>query len=253
MIFITGASAGIGEACARKFAARGQDLLLSARRLERVEKLARELAARHGVEVHARKLDVSDAGAVEALARADSGLLARVRVLVNNAGLARGLGTIQEGDPRDWDEMIDTNIKGLLYVTHAVLPHFRRAGAGHVVNLGSAAGYWPYAKGNVYSATKFAVRALTESMRLDLLGAGIRVTEIAPGMVETEFSEVRLGGDKERAKAVYAGMTPLTADDVAEAVVWSVERPPHMNVQSMVLYPTDQASTSAVHRRGSPA
>jgi 3-hydroxy acid dehydrogenase / malonic semialdehyde reductase len=190
---------------------------------------------------------------VEALARADSGLLARVRVLVNNAGLARGLGTIQEGDPRDWDEMIDTNIKGLLYVTHAVLPHFRRAGAGHVVNLGSAAGYWPYAKGNVYSATKFAVRALTESMRLDLLGAGIRVTEIAPGMVETEFSEVRLGGDKERAKAVYAGMTPLTADDVAEAVVWSVERPPHMNVQSMVLYPTDQASTSAVHRRGSPA
>jgi serine 3-dehydrogenase len=246
VILITGASSGIGEACARSFAASGQALLLLARRKERLDRLAKELSSK--CEVHVFELDVRDRAAIEKLVKDQSKLFSRVSVLVNNAGLARGLSTFQAGDPADWDTMIDTNIKGLLYMTRAVLPYMIQAREGHVVNLGSVAGFWTYPKGNIYNATKFAVRALTEGLRLDLNGTGIRVTEISPGMVETEFSEVRLG-DAAKAKAVYAGMEPLVAQDIAEAVLWAVQRPSRVNVQEIILYPTDQASPTVVNRK----
>lgn len=257
MILITGASSGIGEATAREFAKKKQNLILVARRGERLKALAEELKKAHGVEVRCFSLDVSDREAVLSWAEKESKLLEQVTVLVNNAGLARGIAKIQDGDPENWDVMIDTNLKGLLYMTRVVLPHFlkrlqdqKRADEkpGHVVNIGSVAGRWAYAGGNVYSATKFAVSGLNQSMRLDLHGTGIRVTEIKPGMVETEFSLARFG-DAEKAKAVYAGVDALRAEDVAEAIVWSVERPSRVNIQEIVLYPTDQATVGMVHRR----
>jgi 3-hydroxy acid dehydrogenase / malonic semialdehyde reductase len=245
MILITGASSGIGAATARLFAQQKRGLILLARRKERLGELAKSLG---GTEVHTFALDVRDQSALEKFARTEQALLSRVEVLVNNAGLARGLDLFQDGNPADWEEMIETNLKGLLTMTRLVLPHLMARKRGHIVNMGSAAGFFAYPKGNVYSATKAAVRALTEGLRLDLMGTGVRVTEISPGMVDTEFSTVRLR-DADRAKNVYAGMTPLSAEDIAEAIVWSVNRPPHMNVQEMILYPTDQASTTHVHRR----
>jgi NADP-dependent 3-hydroxy acid dehydrogenase YdfG len=167
-----------------------------------------------------------------------------VDVLINNAGLAKGLSSLQEGNPEDWDAVVDTNIKGLLYVTRAILPKMIAQGRGHVVNIGSVAGHWVYEKGNVYCASKFAVRALTEGLRFDLAGTGIRVTEISPGMVETEFSEVRYG-DREKGKAVYAGRKPLSALDIAETILWCVQRPAHVDIQEVVIYPTEQASVHA--------
>ncbi len=248
LVLITGASAGIGAACARAFAGAGYGVVLTARRKERIDALADELRSAHGVEIHAFALDVSRREEVEAWFESQRGLAGRIGVLVNNAGLARGLVSIQQGSLDDWDEMIDTNVKGLLYMTRLMLPHLLAAGRGHIVNLGSVAGRWNYPRGNIYAATKWAVRSLSESLRLDLNGTPIRVTEIAPGMVETEFSEVRLG-DAGRAKAVYAGMQPLTPEDIAEAVLWSVSRPAHVNIQEIVLYPVDQASPSVVMRR----
>jgi serine 3-dehydrogenase len=248
MILITGASSGIGAACARAFAQEKRGLVLVARRLERLEELKREIQARWAVEVEVFALDVGDREAVERFARERAELLGRVTTLVNNAGLAKGMGSIDRGDPADWDEMIDTNIKGLLYLTRAILPRLRERGDGHVINLGSVAGHWVYPNGNVYCATKHAVRALTEGLRMDLNGTGVRVTEISPGMVETEFSQVRLG-DAERAKAVYAGMIPLTPEDIAESIVWCANRPARVNIQELVIYPTDQASPTLVTRR----
>jgi NADP-dependent 3-hydroxy acid dehydrogenase YdfG len=246
MILITGASSGIGEATARAFAAAGKDLILTARRFEKLEEVAAGIEKEFGRKVRVFELDVSDRAAVSKWVEAEKALLAKVTVLVNNAGLAKGLSTLQAGNPEDWDVMIDTNIKGLLYMTRALLP-FLIQSKGHIVNMGSVAGYWAYAKGNVYSATKFAVRAITESLRIDLSGTGVRVTEIAPGMVETEFSQVRLG-DAEKAKALYAGMRPLVAADIAEAIVWCAARPERINIQELVIYSTDQASPSLVHR-----
>ncbi|MCM2279416.1 MAG: SDR family NAD(P)-dependent oxidoreductase [Oligoflexia bacterium] len=248
MIFITGASSGIGEATARAFAARKHPLILAGRRIERIRALALELTKTHGIEAHAFALDVRDGAAVRALIDSHRELFGRTEVLVNNAGLAKGLHPLHEGLLEDWEQMIDTNVKGLLYVTRAVVPLMVARKRGHVIHVGSVAGHFNYPKGNVYSATKAAVHALTESMRLDLSGTGVRVTEIAPGMVETEFSEVRLG-DPARAKAVYAGMQPLTAGDVAETILWVAERPAHVNIQQIILYPTDQASPTTVHRK----
>jgi NADP-dependent 3-hydroxy acid dehydrogenase YdfG len=171
-------------------------------------------------------------------------------ILLNNAGLAAGFDKLHEGDPDDWDRMIDTNVKGLLYVSRAVLPHMVRLGRGHVVNLGSLAGHQTYPKGNVYGATKYAVRALTEGMHLDLVGTPIRVSSIDPGLVETEFSVVRFHGDAARAKNVYQGMRPLTADDVAEVVDYVVNLPEHIDVLDLVIMPTAQRSTQVVHREG---
>lgn len=240
---VTGASSGIGAACARALAAAGCRLVLVARRADRLAALAAALPRHAGARLLA--LDVGDRRAVEA-APADA---FRADVLVNAAGLARGLEPLHEGRVDDWDEMIDTNLKGLLYVTRRVLPGMVSRGRGHVVHIGSTAGRWAYPGGNVYGATKAAVRLLTEGMRMDLLGAGVRVTTVDPGMVDTEFSTVRFHGDRARADAVYAGMRPLAAADVAEAVLWSLSRPAHVNVQEVVLMPTDQASVSLVKRR----
>jgi 3-hydroxy acid dehydrogenase/malonic semialdehyde reductase len=248
-VFITGASSGIGEACARAFAAAKQNLVLAARRKDRLESLRDELVKAHSVKVEVVELDIRDHAAIDELFRARRDVLSEVDVLINNAGLARGREPIQEGKPEDWDVVIDTNLKGLLYMTRAFLPQMMARKDGHVVNLGSAAGHWTYPAGNVYSATKFAVRAITESLRMDLNGSGIRVTEVSPGMVETDFSRVRFDGDEKKAKAIYEGMTPLTAKDIAEAVLWSVQRPKHVNIQEIILFPTDQAGVGMVHRR----
>ncbi len=249
MILITGASAGIGVATARAFAKQGQELLLVARREDRLRVLARALHEEFRVPVHEYALDVSNRDAVKSFVEEKGALLSELTVLVNNAGFAKGLSTIQDGDLGDWDAMIDTNIRGLLYLTRAVLPFFLQNKKGHVINLGSVAGRWAYPRGNVYSATKSAVAMLTQAMRLDLNGTGIRVTEIVPGMVKTDFSLVRFKGDLDKAEAVYQGMTPLTAEDIAEAILWASDRPAHVNIQEIVLYPTDQASTSVVHRK----
>ncbi len=244
LILITGASSGIGEACAEAFAARGRPLLLAARRLDRLQSLASRLKTRCEVV----ELDVSDREAVAEFGKRHAKSLEKVSVLVNNAGGARGLDPVQTGNLDDWDEMIDVNVKGLLYLTRLVLPSMVARGSGHVVNVGSVAARWVYPKGNVYCASKAAVAALTQGMRLDLSGTGVRVTEISPGMVETEFALARLK-DEAKAKAVYTGLKPLSASDVAEAVVWCVERPAHVNIQEVVLYPTDQASTTLVARK----
>lgn len=245
-VFISGASSGIGEACARIFAAHRYDLVLVARREDRLKRLAEELKSKHDIQIHCFELDVRNREKVQTLLHAPSpeiaSILEGVEIVINNAGLASGLDPIQEGQLDDWDTMIDTNLKGLLYVTRAFLPQMIRQKRGHIVNLGSVAGQWVYPKGNVYCATKFAVRALTEGLRMDLAGTGIRVTEIAPGKVETEFSQVRFHGDLEKAKAVYAGSHPLSPTDIAEAILWCVQRPAHVNIQQLTLFPTDQGS-----------
>ena len=249
-VLITGASAGIGASCARAFARAGARLVLAARRTERLQALAEELRAAHGTESHLVALDVRDAAAVAAALGALPSQWAEVDVLVNNAGLGRGMEKLQDGAPADWDEMIDTNVKGLLYTTRAVVPGMVERGRGHVVNLGSVAGHEVYPGGAVYCATKHAVDAITRGLRMDLLGTGVRVSTVDPGMVETEFSVQRFRGDEERARRVYAGMTPLTPDDIADAVLWCTTRPPHVNIDEIILKPTDQASATQVHRRG---
>ncbi|HEX8455026.1 MAG TPA: SDR family oxidoreductase [Longimicrobium sp.] len=249
-VLITGASAGIGAACARAFAREGARLVLAARRTERLEALAEELRTAHGTESHLIALDVRDAQAVASALGGLPAEWAEVDVLVNNAGLGRGMEKLQEGTPADWDEMIDTNVKGLLYTTRALVPGMVERGRGHVVNLGSVAGHEVYPGGAVYCATKHAVDAITRGLRMDLLGTGVRVSTVDPGMVETEFSVNRFRGDEERARRVYAGMTPLTPDDIADAVVWCATRPPHVNIDEIILKPTDQASATLVHRRG---
>lgn len=247
-VLITGASAGIGEACARAFAAAGARLVLAARRAERLEALADELAREHGARVHRLALDVRDREAVLAALSALPEPWGEVDVLVNNAGMGRGLEPLHEGEAAEWDEMIDTNVKGALYVIRAVVPGMVARGRGHVVNLGSVAGREVYPGGAVYCATKHALAAITKGLRMDLLGTGVRVSTVDPGMVETEFSVVRFRGDRERAEGVYRGMTPLTAADVADAVLWAATRPPHVDVAEVLLLPTDQASATMVHR-----
>jgi serine 3-dehydrogenase len=249
IVFITGASAGIGRSCARAFAAEGAKLLLCARRTDRLKAFAADLKKEFGVAVHHFALDVRDQPTVE---KAVAGLAKDwrpIEVLVNNAGLSRGLAKLHEGLLSDWEEMIDTNVKGLLYVSRAVIPGMVERGSGHVINIGSIAGQEVYPGGNVYCATKFAVRALTKGLRLDLNGTAIRVSEVAPGLVETEFSIVRFHGDTERAGKVYQGLMPLSPDDIADAVVWCATRPPHVNVSEVVVTPTAQASTMVVHRK----
>jgi serine 3-dehydrogenase len=248
LILVTGASAGIGEACARRLASDGADLVLWARRLDRLEVLATELRERDAVGVEARQVDVRDRDAV---AREAASLADRDRVpdvLLNNAGLASGFDPIQEGDYDDWDRMLDTNVKGLLNVTREVLPHMIARGTGHVVNIGSTAGHQVYPKGNVYNASKFAVKALTEGINLDVAGTGIRVSSVDPGFVHTEFSNVRFHGDDERAEAVYRGFDPLTAGDVADCVHFVVTRPAHVNVFDMILLPTAQRNVYVLQR-----
>ncbi len=246
---ITGASSGIGEACARLFAERSHGpltLVITGRRADRLESLSRELT-RNEINVVPLSLDVRNRHEVEELAK--NPLLSRLDLLVNNAGLAAGQDPIQSGDPNDWEQMIDTNVKGLLWVTRALLPRLLARGTGHVVNIGSIAGRSVYPNGGVYCATKHAVRALNEAIRLDTVGSGVRVSSVDPGMVDTEFSLVRFKGDAKRARNVYEGVRPLTGRDVAEAVLWCVNRPDHVNVQEILLMPTDQAGPRDVYRR----
>lgn len=249
---VTGATSGFGLAIARRFAAEGARVVVTGRREERLLALAQELRAAHGVEATPLVFDVRDRAAVESALRAERDLLDRLEIVVNNAGLAAGLDPVQSADPDDWERMIDTNVKGLLWVTRAVLPGMIARRCGDVVNIGSVAGHQPYGGGSVYTATKFAVRAITDALRYDVLGSGVRVTNVEPGLAETEFSLVRFHGDEARAKAVYKGVRPLAAEDVADAVAWAVTRPAHVNVQEILLMPTDQASAYAVHRRESP-
>ncbi len=248
IVCITGASAGIGLACAREFAKHGSRLLLSARRVERLRHLAEELKKSHDTKSHVFALDVMKAGEVERAFAALPPEWKAIDVLVNNAGLSRGLDRLQEGKIQDWEEMIDTNIKGLLYVTRQVLPGMAARRSGHVLNLGSIAGHQVYPGGNVYCATKSAVNALSHAMRMDLLGTGVRVCSIEPGLVETEFSEVRFRGDREKAAAVYRNTRPLKPEDVADIAVYAALRPPHVDISEIIVMPTDQASVHHVHR-----
>jgi len=247
---ITGASSGIGRACAEAFAAEGAAVILAARRRDRVRGLSTSLERRHGIRALPLALDVRDRDAVGEAIRTLPRSWAGIEILVNNAGLSRGLEPLHEGRPDDWEEMIDTNVKGLLHVSRAVLPGMVKRRRGHVVNLGSVAGHEVYPGGNVYCATKHAVDALTKGMMLDLVDTPIRVSTVDPGLVETEFSVVRFHGDRKRAKGPYQGMKPLKGKDVAEAVLFCVTRPPHVNVNQVRIMPTAQASSTTVHRKG---
>lgn len=235
---VTGASSGIGEATARRLASEGFDVLIGARRKERLEKIADEIGARW------RPLDVTDPASVEDFTDGISSL----NLLVNNAGGAKGLAPLPEIPDEDWDWMYEANVLGLARVTRALLPAIERSGDGHIVNVGSIAGIETYQGGAGYTAAKHAVAAITETLRLELLGKPIRVTEVQPGLVETEFSLVRFGGDAERAAKVYEGLTPLTAEDVADCIAWVATRPSHVNIDTIVVKPRDQARATKVHR-----
>ena len=255
IVFITGASSGIGAACAKIFAKGGAKLILAARRLEKLDRLANELVETKSIasanEIYLLELDVRDRPQVESAINALPDAWKNIDILINNAGLSRGLDKLHEGYFQDWEEMIDTNVKGLLYMTRSIVPGMVSRGRGHVVNIGSIAGRQAHPKGNVYCASKAAVRAISEGLKQDLLGTAVRVTEIEPGLVETEFSNVRFHGDAEKAKNVYQGLTPLTADDVADVVYFCATRSPHVNISEILLVPTDQASATLVHRSGS--
>ena len=236
---VTGASSGIGAATARQLAAAGYDLILGARRADKLKAVAEPLGAQ------ARVLDVTDPVSVAAFC----GAIAQANVLVNNAGGALGLEPVAEALEDKWLGMYDSNVLGLMRMTRALLPQLEASGAGHIVNVTSIAALEVYPGGAGYTAAKHAAKAVTETLRLELLGKPIRITEIAPGMVETEFSVVRFGGDQARADKTYAGMTPLTAEDIADAIVWAVTRPAHVNIDTLVIRPLDQATATQVHRR----
>jgi 3-hydroxy acid dehydrogenase / malonic semialdehyde reductase len=244
-VLITGASSGIGRACAEAFAAEGSRLVLAARRRDRIEDLATALP----VPTLPVELDVRDRSGVDAAIGGLPPGWADIDVLVNNAGLAAGFGPLPDNDPSDWDRMIDTNVTGLLNVIHAVLPGMLARGRGHIVNIGSIAGRETYPNGAVYCASKAAVDRITAGLRMDVVGSGVKVSVIQPGLVETEFSMVRFGGDAERAESVYAGLDPLTGADIADTVVWVVSRPAHVQVAEVVVLAGAQASATIVHRR----
>jgi NADP-dependent 3-hydroxy acid dehydrogenase YdfG len=248
IVFITGASGGIGAATALAFAAEGARLLLAARRSDKLAEVAAQAMEKGAEAVYTVALDVRDRAAV---ARTIAELPAEwtsIDILVNNAGLSRALDKLHEGSIDDWEEMIDTNVKGLLYVSRAVIPGMVERGAGHVINLGSTAGDIAYPGGAVYCGTKAAERTINDGMRQDLLGTPVRVTTVDPGMVETDFSKIRFHGDEGRAAKVYQGLTPLSAGDIAETILWAAQRPAHVNIARVVLTPVGQANSFLVHR-----
>ncbi|MCE2982564.1 MAG: SDR family NAD(P)-dependent oxidoreductase [Parachlamydia sp.] len=248
-VMVTGASAGFGTAIARIFAKKGARLILLARRQERLETLANELAKEFGTHCHLIASDIRDYAKLEdGIAKANQEF-GPPSILINNAGLVRGLDKLVEIKKDAWDEMIDTNIKGVLAATRLVLPAMLEAGQGQIINVGSVSGHGTYPGGSVYCATKFALRAITDTLRMELIDSPIRVSLISPGMAETEFSLVRFYGDQEKAHNVYKGMQPLTADDIAEAIFFIASRPPHVNIADLIIYPKNQASTMMVHRQ----
>ncbi|WP_437918214.1 SDR family NAD(P)-dependent oxidoreductase [Sphingobacterium sp. LRF_L2] len=249
-VLITGASSGIGEACAKTLAGESRyRLLLCARRLQRLEQLKHEIHTSYpNCEIFCFELDVRDQESVQQKLNALPDEWANIDILINNAGLSQGLDSIENGDIGDWDRMIDTNVKGLLYVSKHALPLMSNSENAHIINIGSIAGKEVYPNGNVYCATKHAVDALSKAMRIDLLEKGIRVSSIDPGMVETEFSSVRFKGDDTRAKNVYAGLTPLSGKDIAEIISFVLSRPTHVNINDLIVMPTAQASATLVKR-----
>jgi len=247
--FITGATSGIGKACAVEFAREGANLIISARRIEKLIEFAGSLEKEFGVKVYSFQLDVRSYKHVKSAIELLPEEWKKIDILVNNAGLARGLSKIYEGDVEHWEEMIDTNIKGLLYVTRQVLPLMVAQMSGHVINIGSTAGHDVYLNGNVYCATKFAVKALTQAIRIDTLDKNIRVSTVDPGMVLTNFSNTRFSGDTARADQVYEGVKPLSPEDIANAVLFCVTRPEHVNISEIIVTPIQQASPFYLNRK----
>lgn len=245
---ITGATSGIGEACAQIFAQQGYNLILLARRKDRLDKIANHLEGKYAIAVQKVLADVREKNNLSTALETLPPEWKKVDVLVNNAGLSQGLDPIDKGNTEDWDIMIDTNIKGLLYVTKIVSNWMILNKSGHIINIGSIAGQEVYQNGNVYCASKHAVDALNKGMRIDLLPHGIKVSAVNPGMVETEFSIVRFKGDEERAKSVYRGLEPLIAQDIADAIWYIVSRPKHVNINDMLIMPSAQATATIVHR-----
>ncbi|MBN1396715.1 MAG: SDR family oxidoreductase [Bacteroidetes bacterium] len=248
LVFITGASSGIGRACAYKFAESGFRLILAARRKDRLETIAEDLRKRFGTEIFFDELDVRDLQAVNNFVQKLPVKWHKIDILINNAGLSRGLQKLHEGQIEDWEEMIDTNLKGLLYVSRAIIPGMVERDYGTIINIGSIAGHEAYTGGNVYCATKHAVDAITKGLRMDLVDSCVRVCTIDPGLVETEFSLVRFHGDKDRAKKTYQNMSPLTPDDIADTVFFAATRPAHVQIAEVIILPTAQASATLVHR-----
>jgi 3-hydroxy acid dehydrogenase / malonic semialdehyde reductase len=246
---VTGASAGMGRAIAQALAARGVNLLVNARRENRLLDLKKELSDKHDIRVEPLVFDIRDLHQCESVLDGKADLVSEVSVLVNNAGVSRSREPVYEASIQDWEQTIDTNIKGLLYMTRLILPQMVRRNAGHIVNIGSVGGRWTFPGGAVYCATKFAVRAITDGLRMDLLGKKIRVTNIEPGYVKTEIALGRTGNEAE-AEAVYEGFEPLQPEDIADAVIWCLERPPRVNIQELVVFPTDQVGVGPtyIHR-----
>ena len=247
-VFITGVTSGIGKSCAYAFATEGANLIISARRLSLVEQIGKDIRNKFGVKVHTFKLDVQNKTEVDNSIKSLPEEFKKIDILVNNAGLGIGLDKFYEDNPEGWEAMIDTNVKGLLYVTHAVVKGMVERESGHIINIGSLAGHEAYPKGAVYCATKFAVDAITKSLRMDLVEKHIRVSTIDPGMVETNFSMIRFRGDEQKAKNVYKGVDPLTGDDIADAVVFCASRPANVNIAEMLILAGTQASAMVVHR-----
>lgn len=245
---ITGATAGIGEACAKRYAENSDKLILTGRRADRLEKLKRSLEEEYKIQVLTLSFDVRNREDVQKHIESLDQTWSQIDILINNAGLAVGLNKIQDGDFEDWDRMIDTNVKGLLNVTRFILPLMKERKSGHVINIGSIAGKETYPNGNVYCATKHAVDSLSKAMRIDMVEYGVKVTQIAPGAIDTEFSTVRFKGDKEKAESVYKGFTPLYANDVADVIFYTSSLPKHVTINDLVLMPTAQASATNLHK-----
>jgi len=245
---ITGASSGIGKACAFALAAEGANLILTARRTDRLQQIARQLEEKFKISVLTEKVDVRIKDHVFKMIDELPENWQDIEILINNAGLARGIEKIPEANVDNWEAMIDTNVKGLLYVSRAVVPGMVKRRSGHIVNIGSIAGHEVYRGGNVYCATKHAVDAITKGLRIDLVDTPIRVSTVDPGLVETEFSIIRFDGDKEKAKSVYKGMRPLTGEDIADIITFIVTRPPHVQIAEAIVFPSNQAAATIVHR-----
>ena len=247
-VFITGVTSGIGKACVYALAKEGADLIISARRKNLVDEIANDIKKKYNVNVYSFQLDVRKKKEVDDAVKSLPDEWKKIDILINNAGMGRGMNKLYEDNPDGWEEMIDTNIKGLLYVTNAVIHQMVERKEGHIINIGSIAGHEAYPRGAVYCASKHAVAAITKSLRADVMDKNIRISTIDPGLVQTGFSKVRFYGDEEKADAVYKGYTPLSPDDIADAVVYVATRPKHVNIAQMIVFPTAQASSTLVHK-----